>query len=120
MRNPQEYYNTHSQGYVQKWDLSPEGLKRPRNYYRLKIIESIIKLASIKPGERVIEIGCGTGLILREVLKITRPIYGADISSEMLQRAKDSVLKDKKVSIVSDLLAFRTEDPGSDVLLTQD
>jgi len=117
MRNPQEYYNTHSQGYVQKWDLSPEGLKRPRNYYRLKIIESIIKLASIKPGERVIEVGCGTGVVLREVLKITKPIYGTDISSEMLQRVKDSVLKDKKVSIVNDL---SEPNPGSDVLLAQD
>ena len=44
MRNPKEYYNTHSRGYVQKWDLSQEGLKRPRNYYRLKTIESLIKL----------------------------------------------------------------------------
>ncbi len=120
MRNPQEYYNAHSQGYIQKWDLSQEGLKRPVNYYRLKTIELLIKLAAIKPGEKVVEIGCGTGLVLREVLKITRPIYGTDISSEMLQRVKDSVLKDKKVSIVNDLSQPQIEDPGSDVLLMQD
>ncbi|MFH1423745.1 MAG: class I SAM-dependent methyltransferase [Candidatus Nealsonbacteria bacterium] len=117
MRNPQEYYNANSRGYVQKWDLSQEGLKRPRNYYRLKIIESLIKLASIKQGDRVIEVGCGTGLVLREVLKLIRPVYGTDISSEMLQRVKDSVLKDKKVSIVNDL---SEPNPGSDVLLAQD
>jgi len=119
MSNPQEYYNTHSKEYVQKWDLSQEGLKQPHNYYRLKNIESLINLASIKPGDRVIEIGCGTGLVLRELLKITRPIYGTDIASEMLQRVKDSVLKDKKVSIIKNLSEPRTEDLQSDVLLTQ-
>ncbi len=117
MRNPQEYYNAHSHGYAQKWDLSPEGLKRPANYYRLKAIEVLIKLASIKPQDKVIEIGCGTGLVLKEVLKTIKPIYGTDISLEMLQRAKDTVLKDKKVSIVNDLSESNS---GSDVFLMQD
>lgn len=117
MSKPQEYYNAHSREYVQKWDLSQEGLKKPANYYRLKTIELMIKLAAIKPGERVVEIGCGTGLVLREILKITRPIYGVDIALEMLQRAKDAVLKDKKVLIVSDL--SQPQDSVADVLLMQ-
>lgn len=120
MRNPKEYYNGHSRGYVQKWDLSQEGLKRPANYYRLKTIELLLKLADIKPGEKVVEIGCGTGLVLREALKIIKPVYGTDISSEMLQRVKDSTLKDKKVSIVDNFSEIKNEDSGSDVLLMQD
>ena len=91
MNNVQSYYDTHSSEYVEKWDLSEDGIRKPANYYRLEIINSIIKLASIKPGDRVVEIGCGTGLVLKELLKITKPVYGTDISREMLERAKSYI-----------------------------
>ena len=117
MNNAKDYYNLHSAGYVSKWDLSL-GLKKPANYYRLQIINSIIEMAHIETVDKVVEIGCGTGLVLDELLKICRPIYGTDISIEMLQRVKDSLLKDKKVSIVDNLNDV-LNNGGSDIFLMQ-
>lgn len=88
MSNAKQYYNVHSEEYAGKWDLSEAGLEKPANHYRLEIIRAMIEMASIKPGDRVVEIGCGTGLVLKELLKITKPVYGTDISAEMLGRAK--------------------------------
>src|SRR3989344_1061708 len=102
MNNAKDYYDIHSVEYKNKWDLSEVGLERPANYYRLKIINSMLGMASIKAHDKVVEIGCGTGLVLKELLKVTRPIYGTDISIEMLERVRDSLIKDRKVSIVED------------------
>lgn len=118
MNNAKDYYNIHSTEYVDKWDLSSSGLEKPENYYRLEIINAMIKMADVRSGDRVVEIGCGTGLVLHELLKITKPIYGTDISAEMLHRVKDSLLKDKNVSIVN---SFDTSsnDVQADVFLAQ-
>lgn len=119
MNNAKDYYNIHSVEYVDKWDLSPRGLDKPANYYRLGLTQSMLDLASIKQGEKVVEIGCGTGLVLREVLKVTKPIYGTDISSAMLERVKDSTLKNDKVLIVNDFSIVANSQEEVDVFLTQ-
>jgi len=44
-----------------------------------------------KPGDRVLEIGCGTGLnfpFLREAVGTTGKVYGVDLSTGMLRRAR--------------------------------
>ncbi|MDO8729336.1 MAG: class I SAM-dependent methyltransferase [bacterium] len=118
MNNAEDYYNRNSLGYVDKWDLSQIGLKKPANYYRLEIINSMVEMASLNMGEKVLEIGCGTGLVLNELLKVTKPLYGTDISMEMLERAKDSLLKDRQVNIV-DSFANVLDDDSVDVFLMQ-
>jgi len=119
MNNAKEYYNINSENYVSKWDLSPKGLQKPANYYRLEIIKSIFNLAQIKSSDKVLEIGCGTGLVLREILKITKPVYATDISVEMLNRVKDSLLKDKNVRIFEDFSNLNNIEPSLDILLMQ-
>ena len=118
MNNAKDYYNTHSIGYRDKWNLSELGLRKPANLYRLQIINSMIKMASLEMNDSVLEIGCGTGLVLEELLKVTRPIYAIDISVEMLHRVKDSLLKDKKVSIVNDFRGV-LHNNQSDIFLMQ-
>lgn len=118
MNNAEEYYNSHSTGYVDKWDLSEIGLKKPANHYRLEIINIMIAMAGLKKGDRVVEIGCGTGLVLREMSKVTTPLCATDISLSMLERVKDSLLKDKKVSIV-DNFTQTLSDQSAEVFLMQ-
>ncbi|MBI4615026.1 MAG: methyltransferase domain-containing protein [Planctomycetes bacterium] len=101
MSNAREYYDRTSEGYVSKWreiDRKPEN---PAFYFRRRLIEGLLDLAAIREGERVVEMGCGTGLVLKEALKRTRPVFGTDISIEMLRRVQDSVLADRRVEIVS-------------------
>lgn len=118
MNNAKEYYNKSSQDYVSKWDLSPSGLSKPANLYRQTLIGALLEAADIKKGDKVIEIGCGTGLVLRELLKKTSPVFGVDISLQMLERVRDSVLKNRRIAILSDL--SRIEGQIGDAFLAVD
>jgi|SRR3989344_2243330 len=123
MNNARDYYNTHSVEYVDKWDLSESGLRQPANYYRLEIIKEMIKMADIKLGDAVVEIGCGTGLVLKELLKITQPIYGTDISAEMIERVRDSLLKDNQSDVVltqNDLLELNLQKNYFDKIISME
>lgn len=103
---------------MSKWDLSSSGLDRPANFYRQTLIGTLLKAADIKNGDKVVEIGCGTGLVLCELLKKTSPVFGVDISLQMLERVRDSVLKDRRVVILNDL--SRTEGQIGDAFLAVD
>ncbi len=45
-------------------------------------------LGDLKPGQRVLEVGCGTGLLTVEAVKTKAKIYTLDVSHELLQLAK--------------------------------
>src|SRR5262245_43039187 len=50
-----------------------------------------LELVTIRPGDQVLEVAVGTGAILLEILKRgdrLGTVYGADLSSRMLQRTK--------------------------------
>ena len=104
MGNAKEYYDEHSHGYTKKWRHLSKSPMNPSEYYRKQLMELAIEMSNITKDDKVIEIGCGSGLVLREILKITNQVYGTDISLEMIRRVKDSVLKDKRVTIVNDFL----------------
>jgi ubiquinone/menaquinone biosynthesis C-methylase UbiE len=61
------------------WGANAEGRARQRG----------IELAAVQEGENVLDVACGTGLILAEIAKINRTGLnaGIDISSGMLQKA---------------------------------
>lgn len=102
MNNAKEYYNQTSHDYVQKWEALEQKPNNPSHYYRKALIEDVLRMGNIKRGERVIEIGSGTGLILREVCQRTDWVFGTDVSLEMLKRSAESVLKGYTVKIVDD------------------
>jgi ubiquinone/menaquinone biosynthesis C-methylase UbiE len=55
-----------------------------------KMIVSAVKLANIQPGERALDVGCGTGT-LAVLAKQTTPgadIHGIDAASDMINRAR--------------------------------
>lgn len=45
-------------------------------------------LGELKPGQRVLEVGCGTGLLTVEAVKTKAKIYTLDVSHELLLQAK--------------------------------
>lgn len=51
-----------------------------------------LEFGILKPyieGKKVLEVGCGTGLILQKVKTVTKEAFGFDICKEMLQKAKE-------------------------------
>jgi ubiquinone/menaquinone biosynthesis C-methylase UbiE len=51
--------------------------------------EAEIVHAAVPPGASVLELGCGTGRILRRLAALGHPVLGVDESAEMLARATD-------------------------------
>jgi predicted TPR repeat methyltransferase len=97
--NAQDYYDRHSTEYVDKW-RALESVSRPSEVYRKNMVANLIEMAAVQPGRQVVEIGAGTGLVLRELLQRTTPVVGTDVSIEMLRRAKELLEPDWRVTIV--------------------
>ncbi len=99
--NAKEYYNKINEGYENKWtDL--DAPKTASQFYRQRLNELALEMADVRAGEKAIEIGCGTGLVLSELIKKTDRVYGLDISSGMLERAQNRLRQFCQVEIVAD------------------
>ena len=118
MENAKEYYDKTSREYVQKWqDMDRQSTFNASFYFRKKIMETVLEMARVEKNDRVVELGCGTGLVLRELLKKTGRVFGTDISPEMLKRVQDSTLKDRKVVIAENFLEADARHRDAEVLL---
>lgn len=86
----QEYYDSFSENYE----------KERYDGYHLLIDE--LELACIKDyikGKKVLEAGCGTGLILQRIAQIAQEAHGIDISEGMLTLAKEKGLNVQQASV---------------------
>lgn len=52
--------------------------------------EELIELLDPKPGERILDVGCGTGHLTAEIAKRGAEVLGVDRSAEMVQRARST------------------------------
>lgn len=57
-------------------------------------IKHAIKYMDIKPGDRILDVGVGTGLSLSEYPKKCK-VVGIDLSHEMLKKAKEKIAKNR-------------------------
>jgi ubiquinone/menaquinone biosynthesis C-methylase UbiE len=58
-----------------------------------RVAARLVELASPRPGEHCLDIGCGTGLVAMPVARIVGPagtVVGVDASKEMVRRALDA------------------------------
>ena len=75
----QKFFDRHASG----WD-SGEACRKEE-------IRALVKSLGLKPGDTVVEPGCGTGVISRFILEQigeSGRLYGLDISQEMLDQAR--------------------------------
>ncbi len=74
------YYNEFSTGYENE---------RAKRYHRF-LDESELRIARpYVEGKRVLEVGCGTGLVLEPLARIASSAVGIDLSEGMLQKARE-------------------------------
>jgi SAM-dependent methyltransferase len=118
VNNAKEFYNLNSQGYVQKWEGLFVDSDEPRHYLRRQLFADVLQMSHIRGDSVVLEIGCGTGLVLKEILRYSKRVFGMDISEAMLRRVADSTLPDRKVALVDDL-ACADAPPQTEVILAQ-
>jgi len=51
--------------------------------------ESVLELLDIKPGERILDLGCGTGHLTNKIKEHGADVIGIDASGDMIAKAKE-------------------------------
>src|ERR1700704_1688486 len=78
-----------------RWADEGEGAKMERHH--LDITEKTIRQMDLRPGERVLDLGCGAGWATRLLARIVGEgpegfgqVVGVDVSDEMIRRAREA------------------------------
>src|SRR5262249_59261877 len=76
-----------------RWAEAGEGEKM--EHHHLDITEKTIRLMDLRPGERVLDLGCGAGWATRLLARCVADgpegfgqVVGVDVSDEMIRRAR--------------------------------
>ena len=77
--------------------------------------ELVLELAAPKPGEKVLDIGIGTGIFAVELMKYNTDISGIDVSEKMLDIARSKGLT--KVA-VGDAVSLDFPDESFDLVIS--
>ena len=88
----------------QYYDAFSDSYERGRSYGYHQMIDDLEIQATTPYAQsaRVLELGCGTGLILARVAEVAKEAVGIDLSEGMAQRARDRGL-DVHIGSVCDL-----------------
>lgn len=96
-------------GEVWNWE-SPAG--------RLRWQRRVIMLTShLKPGMKVLELGCGTGYFTKEAARSGAEITAIDISPELLEQAKDEISLPNVKFIVENAYEMNFDDNTFDAVI---
>ncbi len=76
------YYDAMSEGYERE---------RHRGYHAFLDRAEVACVEDLVRGADVLEVGCGTGLILQRLAPLARRVVGVDLSAGMLRKARDRV-----------------------------
>jgi SAM-dependent methyltransferase len=110
------------------WQLAGTG---PESYERHNVIafmqtaQDLVTLAALRPGERVLDVACGTGVLARLAAKAVGPagkVAGADLNEGMLGVARTQAEQHEGPSIewhICDAAALALPDRAFDVALCQ-
>jgi len=78
-----------------RWAAEGEGAKMERHH--LDITEKTLRLMDLRPGERVLDLGCGSGWATRLLARLVSDgpegfgqVVGVDVSDEMIRQARSA------------------------------
>ncbi len=81
---------------IRVWDHLSQTYLREIEIYYTPVTEQVIRRATLMPGQRVLDLGCGTGAVLLRAASLIAPggqVLGVDISPEMVRIAQQRVHK---------------------------
>lgn len=71
---------------VTKWDA---GLYENRHSFVWKMAGDLVELLGPKPGEQILDVGCGTGQLTAKIAESGAQVIGIDQSAEMIRQARE-------------------------------
>ena len=87
-----KYYNDYSESYDSE---------RRKGYYSFINDLEFEKIQALAAGSRVLEVGCGTGLILERTHAIGAEVYGVDLSPKMVELCRKKGLNAQEASVTA-------------------
>jgi trans-aconitate 2-methyltransferase len=69
-----------------KWDA---GLYDDKHSFVWKLAAGVLELLNAQPGERILDLGCGTGHLTAKIAAFGSQVVGVDGSPEMIRQAKE-------------------------------
>ena len=95
---------------VNKWSQKRTTMKRydlTAEMYEMRYAEeqaakykAALESLNINPDSKVLDVGCGTGLLFSKVAAEAQTVVGVDISSELLRQARERARKFRNVHLV--------------------
>jgi SAM-dependent methyltransferase len=75
-----EAWNAEGRDWARDWERYDRAI---RNHH-----QRLLEVASVQPGERVLDVGCGNGEVARDLARRGAQVVGIDLSRPMLDRAR--------------------------------
>jgi len=91
---------------------TPAGLSRAE-----RRADYLISMATVKPGKKILEVGCGTGIYTEKLAKTDADIIAIDISPDLLAQARDKIKSPKVSFLESDLENLPFSDENFDAVV---
>lgn len=83
-----------------------ETIAKDDSYQNKVILPNLLRLMEIKPGEKILDVGCGTGFFAAEFLKAGAKVTGIDIGEELLVIARKNFPKAEFRTASAEALPF--------------
>jgi SAM-dependent methyltransferase len=84
-----EAMSTHDEELARAFDGQAAQFERAKATSDAAALARFMKFAALPPGSRVIDGGCGPGLVAEAFLEAGCEVFGVDLSAEMVRRARD-------------------------------
>jgi SAM-dependent methyltransferase len=82
--------------------------------------ERLRAAAAVRPGERVLDVGCGAGQTTLEAARVAGHVLGVDVSERMLERARQRAAGAENVAFVlDDAQSHPFEPAGFDIVISR-
>ncbi|MEM7556966.1 MAG: class I SAM-dependent methyltransferase [Cyanobacteria bacterium P01_A01_bin.84] len=94
--------NSLNQKTLEAWDANAQGWDEHmgdegNSFHQVLVRPAIERLLQLKPGQKILDIGCGNGLTTRRLSSLGAKILGIDFSPEMIKYARKRTTENQKL-----------------------
>ncbi len=86
-----------------------ETISKDDSFQNKVILPNLLRLMEVKPGEKILDVGCGTGFFAAEFSRFGAKVSGIDVGEELLAIARKNAPKSEFLSASADAIPFGNE-----------
>jgi demethylmenaquinone methyltransferase/2-methoxy-6-polyprenyl-1,4-benzoquinol methylase len=116
-RNRKQFFNDQAENWLDMWYKNPETGRYDKHE---KDFERLFSLLPLKPGDRVLDTGCGTGVLVPFILEritSTGILYELDFAEKMIEVNRNLHARENIRFIIADAENTPLDDASCDVII---